>query len=307
MSLRRFLIHDVGRLIPDKMWIQIKYLQWFKKLPNLKHPTTYNEKLNWLKLYDHRPEYIKMVDKYEAKQYIANRVGSQYVIPLVGGPWRSVEEIDWDSLPKQFVLKTTHDCGGVVVCTDKDAFDRAKAVAFLARHMRNNYYYTSREWPYKNVTPRIIAEAYVTDGTAEGLDGEQKKGQLTDYKFFCFDGEVKAMFVATERADQTTETKFDFFDTQYNHLPVVQGHPNAAISPAKPKQFEEMKVLAAKLSKGFPHVRVDFYEVNGQIYVGELTLYHFSGLVPFVPDEWDDKIGSWLTLPEKTKRKRKEK
>lgn len=291
MSFREFVIQDIGKYIPDKLWIQIKYMQWFKSLPDLKNPTTYNEKLNWLKLHDRCSEYVKMVDKYEMKKYVSELIGEQYVIPVVGGPWSSVDEIDVENLPQQFVLKTTHDCGGVYICKDKDTFDVEDAKAFLKKHLKQNYYLTSREWPYKNVKPRIFAEKYVTDGDST------KEGQLTDYKFFCFDGKPMMMFVATDRADESTETKFDFFDMEYQHLPFTQGHPNADKLPEIPADFQKMKELSHQLSKNVPHVRVDFYEVNKRVYVGELTLYHFSGLVPFVPNEWDEKIGEWLVLP----------
>lgn len=275
--------------MPDKMYLKMRYRVKLQQKLNLKNPQTYNEKLQWLKLYDHRPEYVAMVDKYEMKSYVAKRLGEEYLFATIG-VWDKFDEIDFESLPNQFVLKCTHDSGGLVICRDKSRLDKEAARKKIERCLKRNYYWLGREWPYKGVRPRIIAEEYMEDA---------KTKELRDYKFFCFDGEVKAMFVATERADQTTETKFDFFDTQYNHLPVVQGHPNATVPPAKPEQFEEMKVLAAKLSKGFPHVRVDFYEVNGRIYVGELTLFHFSGLVPFVPAEWDKTFGDWITLPEK--------
>lgn len=298
MSLRSFIVYGIGRLVSDKLWIQIKYLQWFKKLPDLKNPQTFNEKLNWLKLYDRRPEYTTMVDKYEAKQYVSDRIGNEYVIPTVGGPWKSFDEIDFDALPDQFVLKTTHDCGGVVICKDKNTFDKVTAKIFLEKHLKNNYYLTCREWPYKNVEPRIFAEAYMKDETIE----ERKVEQLTDYKFFCFDGKVKALFIATDRADETTETKFDFFDSNFIHLDIIQGHPNAAVTPTKPAAFELMKNLASELSKGIPQVRVDFYEVGNRIYVGELTLFHFSGNVPFKPEKWDYEFGSWIELPNRKER-----
>ena len=292
MKFRKFVIQRIGRIIPDKLWIQIKYRQNFGKWIDFKKPSTYNEKLNWMKLYDRRPEYTIMVDKYEAKKWISEKIGEQYVIPVVGGPWNSVDEIDFKMLPKQFVLKTTHDCGGVLICKDKEKFDKNNAKRFLKKHLKNNYYLTNREWPYKNVKPRIFAEAYVTDEVLE----ENEIEQLTDYKFFCFNGEPKVMFIATDRADQSVDTKFDFFDMNFKHLPIIQGHPNSSVLHKKPTMFNEMKELSKKLSTGLPHIRVDFYEVGKRIYVGELTLFHFAGVVPFKPEKWDDIFGDWINL-----------
>lgn len=292
MKFRNVVIQTIGRLIPDRLWIQIKYRHCFGRWADLKSPQTYNEKLNWIKLYDRKPEYTLMVDKYEAKRWIANKIGEEYVIPVVGGPWNSFDEINFSLLPEQFVLKTTHDCGGVVVCKNKQEFDKDNAKRFLNRHMKNNYYLTSREWPYKNVKHRIFAEAYMQDETLE----KNQKEQLTDYKFFCFNGVAKVMFIATDRADQSTETKFDFFDMDFNHLPIVQGHPNSNVLPKKPMMFDRMKEIAEELSKGLPQIRVDFYEVKGQVYVGELTFFHFAGTVPFQPEEWDHIFGSWISL-----------
>ena len=293
MDIREFLIKKVGRIIPDRIFIQIKYLQWFGRLCNLKNPQTYNEKLQWLKLHDRNPVYTTMVDKYEVKKYISECIGTEYVIPSIGGPWDRFEEIDFDELPDQLVLKTTHDCGGVVICKDRKHFNKSEAKVFLEKHLKSNYYLTAREWPYKNVKPRIFAETYMKDKAQNGNQNEQ----LTDYKFFCFDGEVKALFIATDRADTTKETKFDFFDADFNHLDLIQGHPNAEITPSKPASFELMKQLASKISKGIPQLRVDFYEVGDRIYVGELTFFHYSGNVPFKPEKWDYIFGSWIKLP----------
>lgn len=291
--MKSALVYGIGRIIPDRIWIQIKYRQWFGRFADLNNPKSFNEKLNWLKLYDRNPDYIGMVDKYEAKQWISRRVGSEYVVPSVAGPWDSVDEIPFGSLPGQFVLKTTHDCGGVVICSDRNLFDLEWAKDFLKKHMKSNYFYSGREWPYKFVKPRVFAEEFISDFGATG----KTEVQLTDYKFFCFDGSPKAMFIATDRAS-AEETKFDFFDMEYRHLPFTQGHPNARNVPDKPKNFELMKSLAAKLSSGLPHLRVDFYEVGDSVYVGELTLFHFSGTVPFDPEEWDLVFGDWLTLPD---------
>lgn len=285
------LLYSVLRILPDNAYISLKYLYHFGKLPNLKQPKTFNEKLQWLKLYDRRPLYEIIVDKYEAKKYISNIIGEQYVIPCYG-VWDKFEDINFEILPKQFVLKTTHDCGGVYICKDKASFDKEAARRFLEKHLKANYFLEGREWPYKNVKPRILAEAYM-----ENL----KTHDLRDYKFFAFDGKTKLLFVATDRQKEQEEVKFDFYDIEFNHLPIKNGHPNSSGSIQKPESFEEMVRIADKLSEGIPHVRVDFYEVNGRPYVGELTLSHFSGIVPFEPEEWDRRMGDWIVLPAKTR------
>ena len=258
-----------------------------KKKLDLDNPLTYNEKLQWLKLYDRNDKYTMMVDKYLVRDYIKEQLGEEYLIPLIG-VWDNPDDIDFDALPNKFVLKCNHNSGlGMCICTDKSKLDFEKVRYELKRGIKQDYYLTNREWPYKNVPRKIIAEAYMEDAETE---------ELRDYKFFCFNGEVKAMFVATDRQKPGEEVKFDFFDENYNHLPIKQGHPNAEVPPAKPQCFEEMKVLASKLSQCIPHVRVDFYEVNGKIYFGELTFFHFAGMVPFVPEEWDKKMGDWIDL-----------
>jgi hypothetical protein len=273
--------------IPDEIYIRILF--WFRvgKRLNLKHPQTFNEKLQWLKLYDRKPEYTLMVDKYEAKKIVASIIGEQYIIPTLG-VWNSEEEIDFDKLPKQFVLKCTHDSGGLVICRDKSKLDIASAKEKLRRCLKSNYYWSNREWPYKNVKPRIIAEQYMEDEATH---------ELRDYKIFTFNGVAKALFIATDRYGEE-ETKFDFFDAEFKHLPFTNGHPNADVMPAKPDTFEEMKALASKLSENIPQLRVDFYEVNGKAYFGELTFAHWSGLMPFNPPEWDKTFGDWIKLPE---------
>ncbi len=272
-----------------------KYLQrmFHKRMGyelNLLNPQTYNEKLQWMKLYDHNPLYTKLVDKYEVKQYVSESIGSQYIIPTIA-VWDSVCDIDFDMLPNQFVLKCTHDSGGLVICKDKTSFDISNAKKILRKSLRRNFYYMGFEWPYKDVKPRIIAEIYMEDSTVK---------ELRDYKFFCFDGKVKALFIATERQKEGVDVKFDFFDENFNHLALKQGHENARKVPEKPICFEEMKTLASILSKNLPHVRVDFYEVDGKIYFGEMTFFHHGGWTPFEPKEWDIIFGNWLNIPLKT-------
>lgn len=273
---------------PEKYIYKLFYSRMGREL-NLSNPQTYSDKLQWMKLYDHNPLYTKLVDKLEVKNYVSVKIGPQYIIPTIG-VWDKVCDIDFEKLPNQFVLKCTHDSGGLAICKDKSIFNIAKTKRLLRKCLRRNFYYMGFEWPYKNVKPRIIAEQYMEDS---------KTGELRDYKFFCFDGKVKAMFIATERQKEGEDVKFDFFDSDFNHLPFRQGHENANVLPEKPSKFNEMKSLAEILSKDIPHVRVDFYEVNGKIYFGEMTFFHHGGWTPFDPVEWDSIFGSWLTLPKR--------
>ena len=275
-----------SKFISDKAYLKMRYRLSFRRKLDLKNPRRYNEKLQWMKLYDRKPIYTTMVDKYEAKQYVANIIGDKYIIPTLG-VWERFEDIDFTKLPNQFVLKCTHDSGGLVICKDKSALDISSAKSILNHCLKQNYYLTGREWPYKNVKPRIIAEQFMED---------ESTSELRDYKFFCFNGVVKALFIATDRQKADEETKFDFFDSDFNHLDILNGHPNADIIPQKPKCYEEMKELAGRLSTGFRHLRVDFYEVNGRVYFGELTFTHWSGMVPFQPDEWDFTFGDWIKI-----------
>lgn len=280
-------LERIAIIFPDEFYLKLIFRLKMGYRLNLDNPQTFSEKLQWLKLHNRKAEQTLMVDKYEAKRYVADIVGEEYIIPTIG-VWDRVEDIDFDALPEQFVLKCTHDSGGVVICKDKSQLDIAAAKALLRRGLKRNYYWRNREWPYKNIRPRIIAEQYMEDESGY---------ELKDYKWFCFDGEPKALFVATDRGVKGEETKFDFFDAEFNHLPFTNGHPNATREIAKPKGFEQMKQLAARLSQGQMHLRVDFYDINGQIYFGELTFYHWSGTMPFEPREWDYRFGSWINLP----------
>lgn len=284
------LIVKMARLLPDKPYLSLKFYLEFGRFPDWKNPQTYSEKLQWMKLYDRRPEYTIMVDKYAVKKYVADIIGEEYVIPTLG-VWDRPEDIEWEKLPSQFVLKTTHGGGntGVVICKDKTNFNKQEAAERLNESLRTDLYKVWREWPYKNVPRRIIAEEYI--------DPRPDTKDLPDYKFFCFDGVVKGLFVATERQNPNEEVKFDFFDADYNHLPLRQGHDHARITPKKPENFEQLKKVAEQLSKGMAHVRVDLYDLGDKVLFGELTLFHFSGMVPFEPEEWDKRFGEMLTLP----------
>lgn len=303
--LRNFITNPIIRMsylsilgfynkMPDEKYLRKMFKLVFGKEPDLDNPQTFNEKLQWLKLYDRNPLYTTLVDKYAVRDYIKEKLGEKYLIPLVGGPWTNARDIDFDKLPDQFVLKCTHDSGSIVICLDKETFDVKTARKKLNRALKRNYYYLNREWPYKNVKPQIIAEKYMED---------DKLKELRDYKFFAFDGVVKVLFIATDRQNANEETKFDFYDMNFCHIDMRNGHPNSKVIIERPETFEEMKSLAEKLSVGIPLLRVDFYEVNGNVYFGELTLSHWGGMTPYEPEEWDEIFGSWIKLPEISGRK----
>lgn len=272
--------------VPDEWYIKMCYRASFGKWPNLNRPVTFNEKINWLKLHERKPIYTKMVDKYEAKKYVAEIIGDEYIIPTLG-VWDHFDDIDFEKLPNQFVLKCTHDSGGVVICQDKNTFDKLAARKIIEKSLKKEFYYVAREWPYKNVKPRIIAEQYMEDTSTK---------ELRDYKIFTFNGIAKVLFVVTSRHIEGEEVRFDFFDTNLKHLPFTHGRPCARKCPTIPSGFCEMKLLAEKLSKNIPHLRVDFYEVNGKVYFGELTFSDGGGFVPFKPEKWDNIFGEWLEL-----------
>ncbi len=288
-NLPRLSSRGLLNWMPDSLYLKLRYKSRLGKKLDLKEPKTFNEKLQWLKLYNRNPIYTTMVDKCDAKKYVAERIGEEYIIPTLG-VWEKFEDIDFDALPKQFVLKCTHDSGGLVICRDKKQLDLEDARKKINKSLKRNYYWHTREWPYKNVKPRIIAEQYMEDSVTK---------ELRDYKFFCFNGKMKVMFIASERYNEATETRFDFFDRDFQHLDFRNGHPNADVPPAKPEKFEEMCVLAEKLSDNLPLLRVDFYDVDGKIYFGELTFSHWGGMMPFEPEEWDRKLGDWIELPTK--------
>ena len=227
-----------------------------------------------------------MVDKYEAKNYVKNIIGQEYIIPTIG-IYDKFEDINFDKLPQQFVMKCTHDSGGLVICKDKNKLNLKETKKKINKCLKVNYFNCWKEWPYKNVKPRIIIEKYMSNSDSEGIN---------DYKFFCFNGKVKLLFIATDRVRENEETKFDFYDENFNHLPIKNGHPNAIIPPSKPINFEKMKKLAEILSTDIPHLRVDFYEINGKIYFGELTFSHWAGMVPFEPEEYDLILGNWIDI-----------
>lgn len=274
--------------LPDEPYLKLRYYSQMRKKLDLETPKTFNEKLQWLKLHDRNPLYTELVDKYEVRKHIEAAIGGEYLIPLLGGPWNSFDEIDFDSLPEQFVLKCTHDSGGLVICRDKANLDKASARVKIEKCLKRNYYWPVREQPYKNVPPRIIAEAYMEDSGREFL---------TDYKLFCFHGEPKMVLTIQGGHLDESQAVRRMYDENWNLIPVgIRGKAPVTEAEPKPEQLERMLALARKLSAGKKHLRVDFYVVGGHIYFGELTFYHMSGLEQFVPESYDALFGSYLNI-----------
>ena len=286
-----WFVKRTSKLVPDdKRYLSMRWLSVMGYSMPWDNPRTYNEKQQWLKLYDRKPEYTMMVDKFLVKKYVANIIGEEYIIPTIG-VWESADDIDFDSLPDRFAIKCNHNSGtGMYICKDKSKMNVEKVREGLRNGLKENYYIYNREWPYKDVPRRILAEQFMED---------HKTGELRDYKFFCFDGVVRGLFIATGRSKGEHAVCFDFFDADFNHLPVLHGHPNAKVMPEKPETFEEMKRIASVLSKGIPSVRIDLYEINEKVYFGEITFTHWGGFMPFTPREWDAKFGEWIKLPNK--------
>ena len=277
--------------LSDKIYLKLKYKMLMKKELDLDNPKTFNEKLQWLKLYDRNPEYTKMVDKYDVKEYVSKIIGEEYVIPTIG-VYEKFDNIDFAKLPNQFVMKCTHDSGGIIICKDKKKLDINLARKKINKSLRNNYYYKHREWPYKNVKPRIIIEKYLDDG---------KNSQLNDYKIMCFNGKAKCSFVCSERDNKDLGLAVTFFDLDWNRMPFERHYRSSDKVILKPKNYNKMIELSEKLSENIPFVRVDWYEINGKLYFGELTFFPGAGFEEFTPEEWDYKIGDMLELPKKKK------
>lgn len=284
------VLKNISHLIPDKAYLRLRYYLKFHKKINLKDPKTFNEKLQWLKLYNRRPEYIRMVDKYEAKQYVADIIGEEYIIPTLG-VWDRFDDIDFDKLPEKFVIKCTHDSGGLVICDDKSKFDISSAKKKVEKSLKTNYYWHSREWPYKNVPRRIIAEEFLNDGSGKGVK---------DYKILNFNGQPQIIQVDFDRF---TEHKKNLYTTEWKLCDFSFNYPShPEIDIPRPEKLDEMLQLAKKLSAGEPFMRTDFYYVDGRIYFGELTLFPASGYGWFDPETIDLELGKKMILPTKIKK-----
>lgn len=279
--------HGLLKWMPDKANIQLVYHAQMNKKLNLNDPKTFNEKLQWLKLYDRKPEYGMLADKYAVRAYIEKTIGRDVLVPLYG-VWENARDIDFDSLPDRFVLKCTHDSGSIRICRDKRAFNMDEARAFLNKRLKRNCFYFGREWPYKNLKPRIIAEQYLID---------EKTEDLRDYKVHCFHGEPKVILVCSERHKEGL--KEDWFTVGWKHLPIHRPtHANNEKKILPPQNLEAMLRMARTLSAGIPFVRIDFYEVNGKVYFSEITMFPTSGYTAFVPEKYDSILGDWIELPE---------
>lgn len=286
-------LHRRGWLdwIPDKPFLKLMFRVKMGQKLNLQDPKKFSEKLQWLKLYDRKPVYTQMVDKIEAKNYVASRLGKEYIVPTLG-VWDQFEDIDFDKLPNQFVIKCTHDSGGLVVCRDKSKLDKEAARKKIEHGMATNFYKHGREWPYKNVKPRILAEEF--------LDAIADKG-MVDYKFYCFNGEPKFLYVSQGLEDHST-ARISFVSFKWEIEPFHRSDfKDFEELPPKPAGFEEMLELSKKLSKDIPFLRVDFYDVNGKVYFGEMTFFPGAGVTKLDPPKYDEILGSWIKLPEKNK------
>lgn len=271
----------------DKLFLKIKFKDKMGYSLNLNKPVSFNEKLNWIKLYDRNPLYTLLVDKVKVKEYVANIIGEDHVIPTIG-VWNNAKDIDFDQLPSKFVIKCNHDSGGLCVCKDKSHLDIKKVRADLAKSLATDYYKTSREWPYKNVPRRILAEKLMEDPA---------QPSLIDYKVMCFGGEPKMIQVHQGRFSENYTQ--DFYDVEWHKLDISQpGEPNSDQEVKKPVQFDEMMRFSAMLSKDLPQARVDWYIINDHLYFGEITLFDASGFLEFHPESWDIIMGSWINLPE---------
>ncbi|MGG0413132.1 ATP-grasp fold amidoligase family protein [Peribacillus simplex] len=280
-----FMGFGIFKLIPDALFLKNKYQLIIGKKLDLKNPISYNEKLQWLKLYDRKPMYTKLVDKYEVRKYISETIGKEYLIPLLG-VYDNFDEIDFNSLPNEFVLKPNHTSGNVYICKDKTKIDYVSLKKEVNSWLKRRYYWVHREWPYKNIKPKIICEKYMVD---------ESDKELKDYKFMCFNGKVKCSFVGLNR-NASTGLQVDFYDLEWNLMPFERHYPNSGNKIEKPKNYDKMVYLAEVLSKDITFLRVDFYEVNGQLYFGELTFYPGSGFEEFTPESYDELLGSWIKL-----------
>ena len=273
------------RFLPDKVYLQLYYFLKFKRFINFNNPKTFNEKLNWLKINDRKSKYSNMVDKYEAKKSVAKILGKEYIVPTLG-IYERFDDIDFNKLPNQFVIKCTHDSEGLYIVNDKNKLNIKEAKEKIENAMKYNFFYIGREWPYKNIKPRILVEEYIED---------EETHELRDYKFFCFDGKVFCFKIDFNRSVQH---RANYYDTKGNLLKIGEEMcpPDYNKELKMPLHLKEMIKYAEKLSKDIPFLRVDFYEKNGIVFFGELTFFPASGFGKFLKNETDLLLGDWIKL-----------
>lgn len=284
------LVHSLGKCLPDSTYIKLRYRFQMGKRLNLKNPKTFQEKIQWLKLHDRNPLYTTLVDKVQVKEYVSEKVGSQYVIPLLG-VWDRPEDIEWEKLPDRFVLKTNHSGGnlGVVICRDNASFNRQTAIDKLNASLRHDVYKDLREWPYKNVVKKVFAEEFI--------EVRPDVKDLPDYKWYCFNGEPKYCQVIQDR---NTHETIDFFDADWNHQEFVGLNPSveqASMLPNRPQNLDTHLRIARNLSEGIPFSRIDLYDIGGKTLFGEVTFFPASGIGRFSPEKYNEMLGEMITLP----------
>lgn len=286
-GLRRRLMYTLS-FLSDEVYLKLFYKTVTGRKLNLNNPVLFSEKENWLKIHNRNPEYKKLVNKLTVREIVAKEIGEGHTFPILG-VWDSFDDIDFNKLPNQFVLKCNHDSGGAKVIHDKSKLTTVE-IKDLRKHFRSrlkhDFYYAGREWPYKGMERKIFAEEMMVSDNPEDKD-------LTDYRFFCFNGEPEILFVGT---DMSQNWHFDWFDMDFNKLDIFSIHPSDGKELKKPSKFEEMKTIARKLSKGKPFVRIDLYQINGKVYFGEETFFHGGGLCLFSPIEWEKKLGDLVDL-----------
>lgn len=268
------------RFIPDKPFLKLEYRFLTGKKLNLKNPETYNEKLQYLKLYDRRPVYTQMADKLGMRDFVKERLGEGHTVPLLG-VWDRPQDIDFDKLPDAFVLKCNHDSKGLIICRDKSSLNKEQAVKTLAKSMKRNMFWAAREWPYKNIKPKVFAEPLIEN--------------LREFQVFCFGGEPKIIYFLEK--DEIGSLREDFFDMDFNPIDMSDGYPRASVTPQKPSNFEEIKRIASLMSADCPQLRVDFMLSGSELFVGELTFFNLAGYAKIRPDRWNYELGAMIELP----------
>lgn len=274
----------VSHIFPDKMYLKLQYCANVGKKLNLKNPKTFNEKLQWLKIYNRDPLFTDMVDKYAVRELVAQKIGEEYLVPLIG-VWDRADDIEFDTLPDQFVLKCNHDSGSVVICKNKKMLDREMVVEKLNKKLSRDMFFWSREWPYKNIKRKVICEQYMQD---------QSFDVLNVFKIMNFNNGEQIIQVIQN--DKTEEESIDYFDKNWTRLDMRQNFPNSQVPLKKPKNLDTMLELGKKLSEGFPFLRTDFYEINDQVFFSEFTFFSDAGMCKFVPEQWDKELGSRMDI-----------